>query len=164
MHSLKRFAPTCVTALAGWCCVSDVQGADPVIAPPPSQTTAIDKSDYNLFNPTPRRLLRELAADRPDVTESPYTVDAGHIQLEMDVLRYSYDRYNSARDHVHVENVNIAPFIIKVGVLNSVDIQLGIAPYNSIREHDYSAGSVQIRRGFGPLVPRVKINLWGNDG
>jgi hypothetical protein len=42
-----------------------------------------DKSGYTLFRPTPEALLRELTSDRPDKTESPITVDAGHFQLEM---------------------------------------------------------------------------------
>ena len=37
-----------------------------------------DKRHYHLFNPTPRELLREMSTDRPDVTESAFTVDAGH--------------------------------------------------------------------------------------
>ena len=41
-----------------------------------------DKSDYTLFNPTPRDRLREMSTDRPDKTESPFTVDAGHFQIE----------------------------------------------------------------------------------
>jgi hypothetical protein len=34
-----------------------------------------DKSQYSLFNPTPERLLRDMTTDRPDTTESPFTVD-----------------------------------------------------------------------------------------
>ncbi|MEE9212565.1 MAG: hypothetical protein V3U29_07920, partial [Phycisphaeraceae bacterium] len=41
------------------------------------QQGAADKNGYHLFNPTPRHLMRDLSADRPDVTESPITVDAG---------------------------------------------------------------------------------------
>ena len=108
--------------------------------------------------------MRELSADRPDVTETPYTIDAGHFQLEMDVLRYSYDRYNSARDNVRRETVSIAPMILKLGVLNSLDLELGIVPYLSTRAHDYSSGIVETHRGLGSLMPRVKVNLWGNDG
>ena len=43
-----------------------------------------DKSGYSLFHPVPRELMRELTPDRPDKTEGPFTVDAGHYQLEMD--------------------------------------------------------------------------------
>jgi hypothetical protein len=43
---------------------------------------ASDKSRYTIFNPTPRDQMRGLNTDRPDVTESPVTVDAGHFQLD----------------------------------------------------------------------------------
>jgi hypothetical protein len=49
-----------------------------------------DKSRYNLFHPTPDNLLRELATDRPDKTESPTTVDAGHFQFEMDFATFTH--------------------------------------------------------------------------
>src|SRR5687767_13300570 len=42
-----------------------------------------DKSQYTLFNPVPRDMRRELSPDRPDRTESPFTVDAGHVQVEL---------------------------------------------------------------------------------
>jgi hypothetical protein len=47
-----------------------------------------DKSGYHLFRPTPRELMRELSTDRPDQTESAYTVDAGHVQLEGCIQRH----------------------------------------------------------------------------
>ena len=50
-----------------------------------------DKSHYTLFDPTPRALMREMATDRPDVTESPYTVDAGHVQVESSFVEYTRD-------------------------------------------------------------------------
>src|SRR5687767_14556340 len=74
-----------------------------------------DKSGYHLFKPTPRELMREMSTDRPDKTESAYTVDAGHFQLEMDVVSYGYDRHNVARDHTVSDNLAIAPFNFKVG-------------------------------------------------
>src|SRR2546423_6881645 len=84
--------------LLGICGVTaESRAADLLIAPQPAERPMVDKSRYTLFNPTPRSLMRELSADRPDITETPYTVDAGHFQLEMDILRYSYDRYSSAR-------------------------------------------------------------------
>ncbi|MEO8614250.1 MAG: hypothetical protein ABI600_03855 [Luteolibacter sp.] len=44
---------------------------------------APDKSAFNLFNPVPTDLLRDLDTDRPDKTNSPHTLDAGHVQLKM---------------------------------------------------------------------------------
>ena len=43
--------------------------------------TAPDKSGFTLFRPTPDALLRELATDRPDKTENPYTVVPPDIQF-----------------------------------------------------------------------------------
>lgn len=143
---------------------SSLQAADPITAPQPPKEPPIDKSAYTLLNPTPRKFMRELAPDRPDKTESPYTVDAGHFQLEMDVLSYSYDRYTPARDEQRFERVTISPLNLKVGILNNLDFHLGIESYVSTRVHDFATGDVETHRGFGDIVPRLKVNLWGNDG
>ena len=108
--------------------------------------------------------MREMSTDRPDKTESPYTLDAGHFQIEMDVFSYSYDRYNSDRSDVRAESLSIAPMNLKVGLYNNVDLQLVLETYNSVRVHDRDAGTVVKQRGFGDVIPRLKINLWGNDG
>src|SRR5438477_5401874 len=123
-----------------------------------------DKAQYNLFSPTPRQLMREMNTDRPDKTESPFTVDAGHLQIEADILNYTYDRYNPARTDTRVETVRIAPMNLKMGLCNDVDLQLVLETYNSVRTHDHSTGSIQKNRGFGDLLIRAKWNARGNDG
>jgi hypothetical protein len=62
-------------------------------APTGSEQTTIDKSVFNLFNPTPAEHLRDMDRDGPGTTESPYTVDAGHFQLEMTLVSYTSDRF-----------------------------------------------------------------------
>jgi hypothetical protein len=119
-----------------------------------------DKSDYNLFRPTPDALLRDFATDRPDKTESPYTVDAGHFQAEIDFFNYTYDRSK----HETVRALSIAPINLKVGVLNNVDLQIIAQTYNVQWTHDRDANSRQRASGFGDLILRCKTNLWGNDG
>ena len=47
---------------------------------------------FTLFNPTPTEYLRAMDRDGPGATESPYTVDAGHFQVEMTLVDYTYDR------------------------------------------------------------------------
>jgi len=136
-------------ALAG----ADASGA----ATEPSASP--DKSNYTLFNPTPRELMRELSTDRPDKTESAYTVDAGHFQIEADILSYAYDRHNADFSNTRVETVSIAPMNLKVGLCNSVDLQLVIETYTSIRVHDVATGTVHKNRGFGDIIPRLKWNI-----
>jgi hypothetical protein len=108
--------------------------------------------------------MREMITDRPDRTESPYTVDAGHFQIEADILSYSYDRYNSAHTDSRVEAFSISPINLKAGLLGNLDGELILQTYNAVREHDRTAGSVKRSRGFGDIIPRLKWNLWGNDG
>src|SRR5688572_22582399 len=58
---------------------------------------AADKSAYTLFNPTPRELMREMSTDRPDVTESSKTVDAGHVQVELSFGDYVRDEQDGVK-------------------------------------------------------------------
>jgi len=125
---------------------------------------AEDKSQYHLFNPTPRNLMREMSTDRPDKTESAYTVDAGHFQVEMDVLSYSYDRDNGLPGDTRVESLSIAPMNLKVGLCNRADLQMVVETYTSVRTHVRAAGQVEKQRGFGDITLRLKGNMWGNDG
>ena len=50
---------------------------------------AADKSQYTLFNPTPKEQMRPFNTDRPTKSNVPYTVDAGHFQIETD-LEFSF--------------------------------------------------------------------------
>ena len=118
-----------------------------------------NKSDYNVFNPTPVNLMRELSPDRPDKTESPYTVDAGHFQLEMDYANYTQDD----SDGVNTRAWNVAPFNLKLGLFNNVDWQFVYDNYLHVHTVDQS-GHATTQSGFGDFTTRLKINLWGNDG
>ena len=123
-----------------------------------------DKSAYHLFNPTPREQMRDMSTDRPDLTESPYTVDAGHFQVEMDLVSFTYDRHNAERSDTRVESWSFANANLKVGLLNNVDLQLVAPIFNRVRTDDRAAGTKTVSSGFGDLTVRLKMNLWGNDG
>ena len=125
-----------------------------------ADASAVDKWQFNLFNPTPREQMREMSTDRPDQTESPYTVDAGHFQVEMDFVKLTYDRHSP--DGVRTETWNVAPVNLKVGLFNNVDLQVILDNYVNERTRD--AGVVSRASGFGDITARVKVNLWGNDG
>jgi hypothetical protein len=104
--------------------------------------------------------MREMSTDRPDQTESPYTVDAGHIQVEMDFVKLTYDRHSV--DGERSETWNVAPLNLKIGLHNRVDLQLVFDNYVDVRTR---LGANRDRTsGFGDFTTRLKINLWGNDG
>ena len=123
-----------------------------------------NKEGYSIFRPTPRELLRELNTDRPDQTESPYTVDAGHFQLELDLVNHTADRDTSGGGDIRTQDWSVAPLNLKLGLSNRVDLQLMIAPYVRARAEDRVAGTVVRASGFGDITTRLKINFWGNDG
>lgn len=118
---------------------------------------AVSSADaYNLFDPVPSDRLRDLSTDRPDTTESPYTVDAGHFQIEWEAISYGEDR---ARD-VHTKILSSSPNL-KVGLTDNIDFQLVLEPH--VHVQDKAAGSSHTADGIGDTELRLKINLWGND-
>lgn len=129
-----------------------------------SKAATPDKSQYNLFNPTPVSLMREMDTDRPDKTESPITVDAGHFQLEMDCLTYTHDRDTSNKGDVSKTSLSVAPANFKVGLLNNADLQVIVETWNSVKTEDYVSHTVIHQSGLGNITSRMKFNFWGNDG
>ena len=126
--------------------------------------SAQSKRGFHLFNPTPRALMREMSTDRPDVTESPFTVDAGHFQIETDLISTSYDRHNTEHTNTRAASTSIAAVNFKAGLAHNADLQIVLPFYNSVRTSDRTAGQETRNDGFGDLAVRLKMNLWGNDG
>src|SRR3954466_16203926 len=116
-----------------------------------------DKAGYTLFNPTPRAQMREMSTDRPDVTESPKTVDAGHVQVELSFGDYVRDE----EDGVKSETSTVLPFNVKLGLTNNIDVQLVVEPY--VHQRIRSDAARETDDGFGSTQLRLKVNLWGND-
>ena len=122
-----------------------------------------DKSVYDFLHPTPNELMREMSTDRPDQTESPYTVDAGHFQVEIDLVSAVFDRDRSGggdrRTRDWGTSVNL-----KAGLWNNVDIQFVFDPYVHTQVDDLVAKTKETASGFADFQTRLKVNLWGNDG
>lgn len=121
------------------------------------QSSDSSKSGYNLFHPTPKKLMRDFETDRPDVTESAYTVDAGHFQLETDLFkteRDNIDKIKTVNNYFNTAN-------LKLGINNSMDFQLVVSTINSSKLA--SNGIIQKQSGFGGFTFRIKQNIWRND-
>ena len=108
--------------------------------------------------------MRELSTDRPDKTESAYTVDAGHFQIESDLVTYSHDHDKSGGADTTVDAWSFAAANFKVGLCNRVDLQVVVESYNRVRTKDRIASTVLRQSGFGDITARLKYNVWGNDG
>jgi hypothetical protein len=125
----------------------------------PSLAGAEDKSRYTLFNPTPREQMRDMATDRPDTTESPITVDAGHFQAELSLVEWTHDEDGG----IEADQINVLPMNLKLGLANNADLQLVLDPYVNVRVKFDGGGSARVD-GLGDTQLRLKYNLWGNDG
>lgn len=109
-------------------------------------------------DPAHAQTIRPLSTDRPDRTESPYSVPAEHFQLELDLV--TFGRF--ANDGVTIDGLGVVPFNLKYGFTNDVDVQLVFTPY--LRTASTPAGGTEeVDDGTGPLGVRFKINLTGND-
>src|SRR6201996_4706938 len=90
----------------------------------------IDRSQYNLFNPTPPDQMRDFNPDRPSVTTGPYTVDPGHWLLEVGLFEYTRDRYNS--DGVRLDSFASGDTNIRLGVTSFAEVDFLFTAYTSI--------------------------------
>jgi hypothetical protein len=120
-----------------------------------------DKSQYDLFHPTPSDLMRSFSADRPSQSTGPYTVDAGHFYFETSVLSYFFDEPDN---HTTVQQWNPFSFNLRAGLTNNVELDLVYGGYSNFLVRDRAAGGTKTNSGFGDFVLQSKINLFGNDG
>jgi hypothetical protein len=118
---------------------------DPAVGGHISSDTATAHRGYNLFEPTPREEMREFAPDRPDTTESPITVDAGHFQFELEAV--SVERDQGATE------LTTGVLEAKAGLTEWADLQVIIDGL-----HDVGGQNAR-----GDISLRTKLNFWGND-
>lgn len=105
-----------------------------------------------------------MTTDRPDVTESPFTLESGRVQLEASVVSYTRDRRNPEGDDRRVTIWNVMPTNVRIGVRPDFELQVISDNFLDVEVVQPSAGVHERRRGFGDVTLRVKQNFWGNDG
>lgn len=126
-------------------------------------STELQTIDAGLASAAERtgRPLRELSTDRPDTTESPFTVNAGHVQFEGD---FAHQRRTNSAD-ARVREWSLGTTNVRVGLADQLEIGIFVAPWTrQVVETSGPAASRDVRSGFGDLTVRGKINFAGNDG
>jgi hypothetical protein len=100
---------------------------------------------------------REMSTDRPDTTESAYSVPAGMVQIEMSFFDYSRDSHPGAVSEQWIYGqVNF-----KTGLSSDIDLQMIVNSHAIAGESE--RGDATRTSGFGDITLRLKKNLWGND-
>jgi hypothetical protein len=121
-----------------------------------------DKSQYTLFNPTPKELMRDFNTDRPTKSNVPYTVDAGHVQYEGDIFIFGFDNTTTPDTDNRIWVIGNPTF--KAGLTNFADLEVNFSTFNSLQSTTRSTGASTVTTGFGDTFTRLKINLFGNEG
>ncbi|EDM38903.1 hypothetical protein PBAL39_22560 [Pedobacter sp. BAL39] len=127
--------------------------------PVQSFAQATPAASFSLFHPVPKAQMRDMETDRPDVTESPFTVDAGHFQYETDFVRVTRER--SEQSQTNTLLINQAN--LKIGLTGSTAIQIGLQSFGRQKELDLASGERKVSSGIGDVTLRIKQNLVGND-
>ena len=111
---------------------------------------------------------RELSTDRPDKTESPYTVPTGRFQIETDIVNLTQDN-STVTDPVSGASLEatsreyaIAASNLKYGLANDLDLQV-VVETHKIAETEAGGQTVRVS-AFGDTTVRLKWNAFGNDG
>jgi outer membrane putative beta-barrel porin/alpha-amylase len=156
--SFLQGSPLLVAAAILLVSAPGADAADQSLAP--DAASSPDRSQYTLFMPTPDRLLRDMTTDRPDATESPFTVDAGRVQVETTLFGYSRSRPDNAG--VVTDSFEFGTTNIRIGLTHNTEFNFIWQPYGIVRTRD-PAGPVPRQSGVGGIDLRAKINLWGND-
>ncbi len=127
----------------------------------PPKTSPYDSAHFSWRKPVPRNRLRELQPDRPGITESPFTVDAGHAQVEVDAFRLSN---GGADNDEQRREMHLAYTMLKLGLGRRTDVQLEMPLYSIAKQRPAGGREWQERNaGFGDVTLRVKHNFVGDD-
>jgi hypothetical protein len=126
---------------------------------PQNLPNSSDKTQYSILNATPVNRLRSMETDRPDVTESSYTVDAGHFQYEGDLSRLTISQDGGVKNRKVVFNNGT----YKMGITNSFDLHVVFESYILSSQNSNQGCKPSTAKGLGDVVVRGKKNVIGND-
>jgi Putative MetA-pathway of phenol degradation len=98
-----------------------------------------------------------ICPDRPSKGTGACTVPAGHWQIETGLVDWTHDR----TDGVASDATELGASLIKYGLADRLDVELGITPYETVRARGDGVSSRVSE--LGDLVIRSKLRLTGDD-
>jgi hypothetical protein len=109
----------------------------------------------------PADAMRAFEPERPAKVLNPFTVDAGHFQIESDFINYIASNYAGFSTRFF----ETADPTIKLGLTNANDFELVLNGYQNTVTHSNQTGAlVATGHGFGDTILKIKVNLVGDDG
>lgn len=98
-----------------------------------------------------------ICPDRPGKGTGTCTVPAGHWQVETGLIDWTHDRADGERSDFTI----IGSSLIKYGVTDRADIELGVVPYETLRVR--GSGIHERTSGFGDMMARLKYRLTADN-
>lgn len=103
---------------------------------------------------------RDYCPARPGLGTPACTIAPGRVSAEIGIADWERDDTVDARD----DTVTIGDTLLRIGVSDIVEAQLGWTPYGHLRSRDKASGSVSTADGVGDALVGVKVNLKNPDG
>ncbi|HET9640281.1 MAG TPA: transporter [Allosphingosinicella sp.] len=104
--------------------------------------------------------LRGFCPDRPGLGTPACTIDSGHFDVELGIADWTLDRATGSR----TDTVEAGQLLVRIGLTDSLEAQLGWTAFGHVRTRDRSNGSVDRASGSGDLAVALRQNLVSPDG
>jgi outer membrane putative beta-barrel porin/alpha-amylase len=104
--------------------------------------------------------LRDFCPDRPGLGTPPCTIDAGHFDVELGLADWTLEREPGSR----TDTLAVGAMLVRVGLTDSLEAQVGWTAFGHARERDRATGSVASGSGVGDLSVALRQNLINPDG
>ena len=104
--------------------------------------------------------LRDLCPTRPGLGTAPCIVDDGHLLVEVGLVDWTVTSDPQAR----TDTLLIGNLLVRYGVSNVDELQLGWTPFGRVRQRDKATGSIANTEGVGDISLAFKHSLRNPDG
>jgi len=103
---------------------------------------------------------RALCADRPGLGTPACTLDKGRVALEVGIVDWTHGQAGPIRS----DTIQTGEALLRAGLTDSLEAQLGWAAFGHMRVRDAMAGTVVKDSGIGDVTLALRQNLHNPDG
>jgi len=103
---------------------------------------------------------RDYCPSRPDLGRPACTIAPGHVSVETGLADWTLEKDADGR----TDTVLIGDTLVRVGLTDTIEGQIGWTPYGHVRTRDAATGAVENRGRAGDVTLGVKVNLQNPDG
>jgi hypothetical protein len=103
---------------------------------------------------------RSYCPARPGLDTPACTIAPGNVSVETSLVDWTLQQDSSAR----TDTVLIGDTLVRIGVTDTIEAQIGWTPYGHVRTRDKIAGTIDSAGAVGDALLGFKVNLHHPDG